>query len=477
MLNNNVLELGKVNDAMSLIESNIQDLEREIAWCERIIDTRLKLYFKQDTPYSSVFDVSPPVLQQVGSQAQSHYAQFISEHHLDFTMRLILMLALLPALKPQALDVLTSHNELTQRPFTEFACIEMDTAFYATGETVSFLLGGEDLTIRLQVQTQLHSIESTGLNDALYLQTPHYDPLSMKSPLRLRTEYLLYFTTSADYRPDLSDDFPATRLHSQLNWQDLVLPKSVMEPLEEIKAWIQYGDRLMLDWGLVNKLRPGYRALFYGPPGTGKTMTASVLGQSLSHQVYHVDLSKVISKYIGETEKNLERVFTVAENKQWILFFDEADALFGKRTQASGANDQFANQNVAYLLQRIEHFSGISILATNFKDNLDEAFFRRFESVIYFPLPSVCERLNLWRQGFSTQSTLNPSINLNMIATEHVLSGADIMNVIRFASLQALRLNTCEISLASVLEGIRRQKVQGPNKKESAMHSGVDIFG
>ncbi|MCL1124964.1 ATP-binding protein [Shewanella surugensis] len=461
------------SDALSLMRSNIHDLEKEMAWCEQIIDTRLKLHFKQDTNISSIFDILPPDLQQ----SHSHYAQFIVKHQLDFQMRLILVLALLPALKPNVLDVLNCHNELTQRPFTEFAGVEMESCFYVTGETVSFLLGGDDLSIRFQVQSQLQSTDPQGLNEILYLHSPHYDPLSMKTPLRLQTEYLLFFTTSEHYRPDLSDAFPATRVQSQLNWQDLVLPKSVMEPLEEIKSWIQYGETLMFDWGFMNKLRPGYRALFYGPPGTGKTMTASVLGKAISHQVYHVDLSKIISKYIGETEKNLERVFSTAENKQWILFFDEADALFGKRTQASGINEQFANQNVAYLLQRIESFSGISILATNLKDNLDDAFFRRFESVIYFPLPSVNERLTLWRQGFSKKSTLHQSINLDMIAAEHVLSGAEIMNVIRFASLQALRLGTDEISQASLLEGIRRQKIPNLNQKDAVTDSSADIFG
>ena len=143
----------------------------------------------------------------------------------------------------------------------------------------------------------------------------------------------------------------------------------------------------MNDWGMAPKLRPGYRSLFYGPPGTGKTMTACLLGKSTGRDVYKVDLSLVVSKYIGETEKNLARVFDQAQHKGWILFFDEADALFGKRSETRDAHDRYANQEVSFLLQRIETFDGIAILASNQRENLDDAFTRRFESIIYFPMP------------------------------------------------------------------------------------------
>jgi SpoVK/Ycf46/Vps4 family AAA+-type ATPase len=132
----------------------------------------------------------------------------------------------------------------------------------------------------------------------------------------------------------------------------------------------------------------GYRALFHGPPGTGKTLTAALVGKEFDIPVYRIDLSMVVSKYIGETEKNLELLFDRAEKKGWILFFDEADALFGKRTDVKDAHDRFTNQEVSYLLQRIEDYNGLVILATNMKSNIDEAFIRRLHLVIHFPLPS-----------------------------------------------------------------------------------------
>ena len=133
--------------------------------------------------------------------------------------------------------------------------------------------------------------------------------------------------------------------------------------IEQIKIWLTYNADLLQDSNLSRKIKPGYRALFYGPPGTGKTLTASLLGKQFNKEVYRIDLSQVVSKYIGETEKNLEKVFSKAENKDWILFFDEADALFGKRSNVQNAHDKYANQEVSYLLQRVEDFPGLIILA------------------------------------------------------------------------------------------------------------------
>jgi len=252
-------------------------------------------------------------------------------------------------------------------------------------------------------------------------------------------------------------NFPARHIKTQLDWNDLVLHPGTRLQVEEIETWLSHGDTLMADWGMAPKLRPGYRSLFYGPPGTGKTMTACLLGASTKRDVYKVDLSLVVSKYIGETEKNLASVFDQAEHKEWILFFDEADALFGKRTESRDAHDRYANQEVAFLLQRLETFDGIAILASNQRENLDVAFSRRFESIIYFPVPRPEERLQLWRKGFSPQARLEASVDLDAIAREHTLSGGSIMNVVRYASLQALKAGGNSVALDDVEQGIRRE--------------------
>jgi SpoVK/Ycf46/Vps4 family AAA+-type ATPase len=172
----------------------------------------------------------------------------------------------------------------------------------------------------------------------------------------------------------------------------------------------------------------------------------------------------------------MEKVFSQGEEKSWVLFFDEADALFGKRIQTAGANDQFANQNVSYLLQRIERFNGIVILASNFKDNFDQAFFRRFDSMVYFPLPTEQQRLIFWQQGFSEICSLEDSIDLNMLAKKHILSGAQINNVIRFVSLKALSAHRNEIWSRDINEGIQRQKNSNATDVTISEENEFDIF-
>jgi SpoVK/Ycf46/Vps4 family AAA+-type ATPase len=208
---------------------------------------------------------------------------------------------------------------------------------------------------------------------------------------------------------------------------------------------------------MYRKVKPGFRALFYGPPGTGKTMAATLLGKYTGNEVYRIDLSMMVSKYIGETEKNLSILFDKAENKNWILFFDEADALFGKRTSVSSSNDRFANQEVSYLLQRVEEFPGLSILASNFKSNLDDAFTRRFQTIIYFPMPRPQERLTLWQQSFPEAVQLEERIALEAIAQKYELTGSNIMNIVQYCCLQAIAQETNIITLDNLMAGIRRE--------------------
>ena len=191
------------------------------------------------------------------------------------------------------------------------------------------------------------------------------------------------------------------------------------------------------------------------------TAVATALGKAgtvmMPGSVYRVALPMVVSKYIGETEKNFALVFDQAESRRRILFFDEADALFGKRSETRDAHDRYANQEVAYLLQRIETFDGVAILASNLRENIDEAFARRFESIIYFPLPRPEERAQIWRRGFSPKARLGADLDLDAIARDHPLSGGAIMNVIRVASLAALADGGREIGRDDVLVAIRRE--------------------
>ena len=211
---------------------------------------------------------------------------------------------------------------------------------------------------------------------------------------------------------------------------------------------------------LGRHLKKGYRALFHGPPGTGKTLTASLLGKHYEKEVFRVDLSLVVSKYIGETEKNLSHLFAKAETKGWILFFDEADALFGKRSNVKDAHDRYANQEIAYLLQRVENYDGLVILASNLKSNIDEAFLRRFQSIVHFPMPNATERLQIWKKVCPSVFKLEEGNMLSVVAKKYKLSGAAIINVMQYCCLKTLDRTDNLLRQKDLIMGIKREFVK-----------------
>jgi hypothetical protein len=446
---------GNAGGMVSALEQNALDLEAELSWLARLIDARFKLYFDLGGGAEIVEIPAPPDL----SGSESPYAAFLRESGSGFAERVALALALAPHLRPQLLDVFFTRNQTFDRRFTEFGGVhkEHDANFWPTGETLAFIIAGMDLAERFRLQALFGPEHVFARRDLLRALPANAEEPIAKARLQLSNEALSLFTTGKVQRPSFSAHFPAQLVETELDWDDLVLHPVTRRGLSEIESWIVHGQTLMHDWQMAAKLRPGYRSLFYGPPGTGKTMTACLLGKSTGRDVYRIDLSMVVSKYIGETEKNLARVFDQAEGRGWILFFDEADALFGKRSETRDAHDRYANQEVAFLLQRIETFDGIAILASNLRENIDDAFARRFESIIYFPLPRPEERERLWRRGFSPKATLQPDLDLNRIAQEFPLSGGSIINAIRLASLQALTDNGRPIGRDDVVGAIRRE--------------------
>lgn len=441
---------------MTPLQANAYDLDQELLWLAELLDTRFKLFFRQEGTYSDVMSIVPPEL----AASNSPYANFIRHYQLTQPERAVLVLALAAQIKPQLLDIFFLKNQQFDRKFTEFGGLRggPDGDFMPTVETAMFLLA-DNLEMRFALQTLFGPEHFFSKHYILRLTFGIDEPL-LKAPLRLSEDYLAMFTTGQPHQPGFGVHFPARLIETRLEWDDLVLNPGTRRQLEEIETWLRHGEALMEDWGMAAKLRPGFRSLFYGPPGTGKTMTACLLGKATGRPVYKIDLSLVVSKYIGETEKNLSKVFDQAEHRGWILFFDEADALFGKRSETKDAHDRYANQETAFLLQRLESFDGVAILASNFRDNLDEAFSRRFESMIYFPLPKPEERLKLWRQGFPAKAALEEGIDLEKIAREHEFTGSSIMNAIRYAALQALRRDREIISLDELQQGIRREYVK-----------------
>jgi hypothetical protein len=231
----------------------------------------------------------------------------------------------------------------------------------------------------------------------------------------------------------------AARLPPGFRWEDLVLPDRQLELLQSISAYLRHRDRVLSDWGYEKSVArtQGLKVLFAGESGTGKTMAAQVLAAQLGLEIFRVDLATIVSKYIGETEKNLDRIFGAAEGSNAILFFDEADALFGKRSEVSDSHDRYANIEVAYLLQRMEGYAGAVILATNFRRNIDDAFVRRLDFVIDFPFPEVEDRKRIWRLLLPVEAPVADDLDLDFLATQFKLSGGAIRNCSLSAAFQA----------------------------------------
>jgi SpoVK/Ycf46/Vps4 family AAA+-type ATPase len=213
--------------------------------------------------------------------------------------------------------------------------------------------------------------------------------------------------------------------------QDIKLESKQIEALENICAYVKHNHKVYDVWNMGRHFEYGraVTALFCGPPGTGKSMAARVLSNELKMPLYRIDLSQVVDKYIGETEKKLEEIFTYAQNSNVILFFDEADAIFGKRTDVKEAKDKYANTEVSYLLQRIEEYDGMVLLATNLKNNIDEAFMRRMKYVVDFKMPDVKTRKEIWVAGL-TGNVILENIDFDFLAQKIELSGGYIKNII-----------------------------------------------
>lgn len=267
------------------------------------------------------------------------------------------------------------------------------------------------------------------------------------------------------------DLFSAARIHSnprlsslarkivpRYDWQDIVLPEDQRSLLWEIISTVRARSLVLEEWGVGQKLTSskGITVLFAGPPGTGKTMAAEILSGELGLDLYKIDLSSIVSKYIGETEKNLERIFNEAESSNAILFFDEADALFGKRSEVKDSHDRYANIEISYLLQRMEAYDGVTILATNLRANLDEAFTRRLQFAVDFPFPEEEDRLRIWQALFPPTVPQAPDLDLALLAKRFRLAGGSIRNVIVSATYLAAT-DGGQVMMKHLLHGTRRE--------------------
>ncbi|MBE8726500.1 ATP-binding protein [Flavobacterium hungaricum] len=408
-----------------------------------------------------LFQVENPMEKPLFNQLDSNgfIDEFIIENHLVEIDILLLGLALVPHIKPDFLSSTIAEYLPNGGELPEFGGIKTKNhrGILPTGETAQFLIAGNDLENRISFYNFLHNQSFLYKKGIIKIESvPHGEP-KLSGLLILEEEYIEKFITGKILKPQLSSIFPAQLIETQLDWEDLVLNTSTLNQIKEVETWLKFNDILLHEWNMKAKIKPGFRVMFYGTPGTGKTLTASLLGKYTKRDVYRIDLSMVISKYIGETEKNLSSLFDKAIDKDWILFFDEADAVFGKRTNVRDAHDKYANQEVSYLLQRIENHPGLVILASNFKTNIDTAFTRRFQSIIEFEVPSYGERLQLWKNNLPKGIKIADDVNLNELSKKYDITGANIVNIIQYACLRTLEDQNQSIKLDHLIQGIKKE--------------------
>ncbi|WP_299463284.1 ATP-binding protein [uncultured Microscilla sp.] len=329
-------------------------------------------------------------------------------------------------------------SQLTETPYLQ-----------ATFGTLLFLLGGT----KPQEQTKVWKLftPEAPLNALSVLEWPSAESTpSMNTMLRLSAPVFHQLTTNQVLHPQYSSDFPATLLTTTKTWDDLIVDEETNTLLAQACKWVQYYPQVQQ--ATQGNQRQGYRLLMEGPSGTGKTMAAALLGQAADKPVYRIDISNIVDKYVGETSKKLRRIFEIAEAQDWILFFDEGDALFGKRSEgSSSSNERYANQEVSYLLYKLEEYPGMIFLATNHATAIDQAFQRRFHSWIAFQTPDKYTRAQLWRHFFEKPGylQLDPAISqaqFRELAEAANVSAAWIEQFYAYCVLQATAKGTNSIS-------------------------------
>jgi len=440
-------------------------LEDAMKVCRDLVSARVEAHFSGVS-----FDVS-------GWFNEQTEGDFIKPNPLDcipavdnYETWIAVMMALMPHVQPNFFESIILEHLPNGGDFSEIGGVKATNhrGMLPTGETLQFILAGTNVPARIKLQELFSEDHFFYRQGILRLEGVREGEPLMSGRIILSQEWVDKILLGKESPPRFSAEFPAKRVETGIGWADVVLHPRTMSQIEDIRTWLRHQEKLTNDANLGVKIKPGYRVLFYGPPGTGKTLTAALMGKEFGKDVYRIDLSQIVSKYIGETEKNLESVFRKAETKDWILFFDEADALFGKRTNVQSAHDKYANQEVSYLLQRVEDYAGLMILASNFKNNLDEAFLRRFHAVVHFPMPNAFERQNLWKKSLPAGLEHDTSINLRELAEAYELSGASILNAVHFAALQSYAREDGILLHADLVDGVRKEFL----KEEKSMDEG-----
>lgn len=422
-------------------DGNVAVLNNELLWFGMLLSNCLRRMGLVD---GNMEATEAPVL-----LPKTYYGDFVTKHALIKSERLVLILSLLPYIKPEILTNLIRDKE-TGVCFGGIQGKQFG-GIIPTVQTARILLGDMDSSEKHGSYDPL-APENTLLGKGIiHIGLCPTDEPSTAAALSPDAETISLICRGKPYEPT-GQDFPAKKLLTPMEWDDIILAPAILSQVEDILDWVANEKKLRDHLGMGKHLRPGFKALFYGPPGTGKTLCASLIGKRTDMPVYRIDLSQIVSKYIGETQKNLEQLFRLSENKRWILFFDEADALFNKRTAVEDSHDRHANQDTAFLLQRLENFPGLVIMATNLQDNIDAAFTRRFNCGIFFPLPGKIERKRLWNSCLG--STFIFDDDVLDIMTDSELSGGQIANIALRLGLWALKKESVTLDAAMVRRAV-----------------------
>ncbi len=377
--------------------------------------------------------------------------------------RMALILALLPHFHPGMTDHLKKLDLASGGILNSVQGVQAQT-FLPCAETALYLLAGNNLDLRLNFQSIFYPKHLFAQEDILKLEdTPLGVPL-WRGALQISEEVLYLLATGQAYETQMSPNFPAQKLTTEQTWDDFVVPYHTHEKVMELLDWIKHYEQLATHPHFARE-RKGYRCLLVGEPGTGKTMLGRLLSQETNRPVYRISLEKIVSKYVGETTKNIAKVFNTARHRNWILFCDEGDALFSKRsTKGQSAQDTYVNQDIAYLLQEIEDYPGIILVATNYAQNMDKAFQRRFDTRIDFRKPDYGEIIQLFEKALQA-FRLDEEIKISFVAQElmtHV-TAAQITKFKHYLGLQALKRQDWSLSVENFCEGLQKNNIRIPD--------------
>lgn len=419
---------------------------------QEILQTALSLYFGQETRYKSLSEIPLD-----GKELSAVTGQNLTrEEHI------VLLLALMPHLNPQALDLFFVRNENLDRPYTEFGGWKgiSHNGFLPTGETAAFLLTIGNPDNRLQVMQLFNKAHWFYRQNILRLEDQGKGEPFLSGKLCVSEEFLAKVLENGASGPGYGADFSAKCMTTPLDWEDLVVPADVLKELENISGWLQHGEEIRSSWNLEKYIRPGYRCLFYGPPGTGKTLAAALLGKQSGTEVCRIGLSVISSRYTGETIKILAEIFDLARQKNRILFFDEAERLCGKQPEDLTSASRINEEILADLLRRIEDFPGLVIMAASLQGDPDKRFLHHFQSVLHFPMPDRNARMKLWRQMIPEEWLQENKEDLLQTAAEAELSPGSMINVIRRCALALCRTAEKQVIPDILLKALFNEKNQ-----------------